>query len=141
MVLEQELTEKEDLQTSPTANLLKTRLTEIGRLNAVRVDYVYLRELLEPRDNFLKIVVEEAVGQQRPSRGAAITRLEALFGNTDPIESTDGYRTFKLYWERYAAYILRWSRRVESNLETTIRLRFDPPRLRLPRAEILSGNG
>jgi hypothetical protein len=26
-----------------------------------RVDYVYLRELFEPRDNFLKIVVEEAV--------------------------------------------------------------------------------
>ena len=68
MVLEQELTEKEDLQTSPTANLLKTRLTEIGRLNAVRVDYVYLRELLEPRDNFLKIVVEEAGSTKTESR-------------------------------------------------------------------------
>ena len=68
------------------------------------VEYLYLVQLSEPRDNSLRIVVQEAIlntsrGAQSPSPS-----LEHLFKDAHPIESTPRCRVFELYWKRYAAY-------------------------------------
>jgi hypothetical protein len=66
--------------------------------------YLYLRELSEPRDNSLCLVVQEAVvnpdGLVRPH--PELPELAEL----SPIESTDACRTFELTWKRYVAYLV-----------------------------------
>src|ERR1700722_5176109 len=81
--------------------------TETEQLNAV--EYLYLRELSEPRDNSLRIVVEEAV--VNPSghiRSELLERpeLALLRGRASPIESVMGCKLFELLWNRYAAYLV-----------------------------------
>ena len=70
--------------------------------------YLYLRELTEPRDNSLRLVVQEAVvnsgGLVRPYP----ERPESteLFTAVSPIESTGTCRTFELTWKFYVAYLV-----------------------------------
>jgi hypothetical protein len=70
--------------------------------------YLYLRELTEPRDNSLRLVVQEAVvnfsGLVRPYP----ERPESteLFTAVSPIESTCTCRTFELTWKFYVAYLV-----------------------------------
>jgi hypothetical protein len=63
--------------------------------------YLYLRNISQPRDNALHLLVEEATaGPESTTRavaGALITDLHA-------IESTDESRLFELHWENYVAY-------------------------------------
>jgi hypothetical protein len=63
--------------------------------------YLYLRELGEPRDNQLRVVVEEAgtdpTPQSRTIAGVAFTELH-------PIESNENSRLFEITWEHYIAY-------------------------------------
>lgn len=70
--------------------------------------YLYLRELQEPRDNSLRLVVQEAVanpgGFVRPH--PELPELEELTIGASPIESTDAYRLFELTWKRYVAYLI-----------------------------------
>jgi len=70
--------------------------------------YLYLRELAEPRDNSLRLVVQEAVvipgGLVRPY--PELPELDELSKGTSPIESTDNCRTFELTWKRYVAYLV-----------------------------------
>jgi hypothetical protein len=68
-----------------------------------RVHYVYLRELSEPRDNSLRIVVEEAVVNKA---GSVDLKLDALLKDASPIEFVNGCRLFELRWARYAAYLV-----------------------------------
>lgn len=68
------------------------------------VDYVYLRELSEPRDNSLRILVEEATLNISRTAEPPLPELLHLFENAHPIESTTKCRVFELYWNRYAAY-------------------------------------
>jgi hypothetical protein len=68
------------------------------------VDYVYLRELSEPRDNSLRILVEEATLNKNRTAEPPVPELRHLYENAHPIESTAKCRLFELYWNRYAAY-------------------------------------
>lgn len=71
--------------------------------------YLYLRELSEPQDNSLRLVVQEAVvnpaGSTRSSH-PELPELEEILKGSSPIESTDGCRTFELMWKRYVAYLV-----------------------------------
>ncbi len=68
------------------------------------VEYLYLSQLSEPRDNSLRIVVEEAILNKGRVAEPPSPELQHLFENSHPIESTAGCRTFELFWNRYAAY-------------------------------------
>ena len=70
--------------------------------------YLYLRGLTEPRDNSLRIIVQEAA--VNPA-GVALPHPELLgaselWTGSSPIESTDSCRTFELTWKRYVAYLV-----------------------------------
>ncbi len=81
--------------------------TEVEQLNSVQ--YLYLRELSEPRDNSLKIVVEEAlVNRSGLVKPELLERPElvAIRDGASPIESVEGCRVFELHWTRYAAYLV-----------------------------------
>lgn len=70
--------------------------------------YLYLRDLSEPRDNLLRLVVQEAV--VNPSglvrRHPELPELEELSRGASLIESTESCRTFELTWKRYIAYLV-----------------------------------
>ena len=71
-------------------------------------EYLYLREISEPRDNSLRLLIQEAVANRD---GTIVSRqdipmTEKLLTECSPIESTDSCRTFELSWERYAAYLV-----------------------------------
>jgi hypothetical protein len=71
------------------------------------VSYLYLRELSEPRDNSLRLVVEEAVSNQLGDVNfQQLPELESIFKDAHPIESTPGCKKFELYWKRYVAYLV-----------------------------------
>jgi hypothetical protein len=63
--------------------------------------YLYLREMGEPRDNQLRVVVEEAGTDPSPESrtiaGVAFTELHA-------IESNENSRLFEIIWEHCIAY-------------------------------------
>jgi|ERR1700719_104477 hypothetical protein len=70
--------------------------------------YLYLRELSEPRDNSLRVVVQEAVVNPAGIVGIhpELPELEEVLRGGSPIESTDACRTFELTWKRYVAYLV-----------------------------------
>jgi hypothetical protein len=76
-------------------------------LNAVK--YLYLQQLSEPRDNSLRVVVQEAVDnrscQVRPDLPGS-PELSQIMKDSWPIESIEGCKTFDLYWKHYAAYLV-----------------------------------
>ena len=79
---------------------------EFESLNSVK--YLYLCKLLEPRDNSLRIVVEEAVDN---ARGACALESETpeladLRTDTRPIESIEGCKIFELSWKQCLAYLV-----------------------------------
>lgn len=80
-----------------------TNATAVEQLNSVR--YLYLRELGEPRDNSLRLVVEEAV-VNRASVASFHPELEAILKDASPIESVEGCRIFEIHWKHYAAYLV-----------------------------------
>ena len=78
-------------------------------LNAVK--YIYLREIAEPRDNSLRLIVDEAVSNrsgiiQLPPELADKPDLANLLKDSWPIETVEGCKTFELYWKHYAAYLV-----------------------------------
>lgn len=72
------------------------------------VQYLYLRELSEPRDNSLKLVVEEAVVNHAGVLTPELLppELDSILTGASPIESIEGCRLFEIYWRRYAAYLV-----------------------------------
>src|SRR5215467_13085152 len=70
--------------------------------------YLFLRELTEPRDNSLRLVVQEAVvnpiGIVRPH--PELPELNEILRGASPIESTEDCRTFELTWKSYVAYLV-----------------------------------
>lgn len=79
----------------------------IESLNSVK--YLYLRELSEPRDNSLRLVIQEAVvnpGSSNWSSHPELPELQEILKDASPIESTDSCRTFELTWGRYVAYLI-----------------------------------
>ena len=79
---------------------------KLAELNAG--EYLYLRELSEPQDNALRIVVQEAVSNRAKAAPLKISGSPGTFfeGDSWPIESTDSCRTFVLHWPRYVAYLV-----------------------------------
>lgn len=72
--------------------------TELDSLNSAK--YLYLRKLTEPRDNSLRIVVQEAISNPPlPASAGKVVHMSR-------IESTDSCRTFELMWNRYVAYLV-----------------------------------
>ena len=80
-----------------------SNFTAIEQMDSV--EYLYLRELSEPHDNSLKIVVEEAV-VNRSGIVQSDPELTAFLKDALPIEPVEGCRTFELNWNRYAAYLV-----------------------------------
>ena len=80
--------------------------TEFDSLNSVK--YLYLRELSEPRDNSLSLVVQEAIDNRSapPSARSEIPEFAEILQDAWPIESVEGCKTFELSWKRYAAYLV-----------------------------------
>jgi hypothetical protein len=73
-----------------------------------------------PRDNSLKIFVEEAVVNRSglvKSELLELPELALVREAASPIESVEGCRLFELYWERYAAYLVT-EELVGSNADT-----------------------
>jgi hypothetical protein len=79
---------------------------ELESLNSVK--YLFLRELSEPRDNSLRVVVQEA--KENPYAPTAvpsdIPQVAGLRKGAVAIESVEGCRSFELIWERYASYLV-----------------------------------
>jgi hypothetical protein len=75
-------------------------------LNSVK--YLYLREISEPRDNSLRIVVQEAVLNPAGSVGTypELPELAEIMKDAVPIESTEKCMSFELSWKRYVAYLV-----------------------------------
>lgn len=79
---------------------------EFASLNSVK--YLYLRKLSEPRDNSLRLVVDEASDNPSAPNSARrnISEFAGLLSNVLPIESSDGCKSFELHWNHYIAYLV-----------------------------------
>lgn len=80
---------------------------ELDSLDSAK--YLYLRELSEPHDNSLRLIVQEAVvSPAGPIRSShpELPELEKILRGSLPIESTDACRIFELTWNRYVAYLV-----------------------------------
>ncbi len=77
--------------------------TAVEQLNSVQ--YLYLRQLVEPRENSLRLVVEEAI-VNHASVDSFHPELDAILKDASPIESVEGCRIFEIYWKSYAAYLV-----------------------------------
>jgi hypothetical protein len=82
------------------------RSPELDSLNSVK--YLYLRELSEPRDNSLRIIVDEAVvNASGPSPvHPELSESAAIFTDYTLIESTTTCKSFELSWKHYIAYLV-----------------------------------
>lgn len=81
--------------------------SEVGLFESVK--YLYLRELSEPRDNSLRVVVDEAVGTSRGSTRANypdLPELKEILTGARAIETTEACRAFELVWDSYVAYLV-----------------------------------
>jgi hypothetical protein len=79
----------------------------LEQLNAV--EYFDLQQLSEPTVNSSRIIVKEAV-VNRSAWGRPVfpglPQLAEILREAWPIESTEGCKTFGLYWKSYAAYLV-----------------------------------
>src|SRR5437660_5949614 len=86
------------------------RMAKIPQLDSFgSVKYLYLQELSEPRDNALRLVVQEAVLNAANSEGSIhpeLPELNEILKGASPIESTPTCRTFELTWKHYVAYLV-----------------------------------
>jgi hypothetical protein len=65
--------------------------------------------MLEPKDNALRIIVQEAISNsERPvlTDPERSPELNALLSGAFPIESTASCKTFMLEWKHYVAYLV-----------------------------------
>jgi hypothetical protein len=78
---------------------------EFDSLNSVK--YLYLRELKEPRDNSLRLIVDEAVlNHSGTVHLPGLPDLSEIVTNAAPIETIEGCKSFELYWKHCAAYLV-----------------------------------
>jgi hypothetical protein len=80
---------------------------EFTALNSAK--YLCLREISEPRDNSLRLVVDEAVETTAdPSRDQdrRVANVKKILTHVSPIETTGSCRRFELTWASYVAYLV-----------------------------------
>jgi hypothetical protein len=70
--------------------------------------YLYLHQLSEPRDNSLRIVVDQAVLNSGPRLRSDVKdeELAKVLTESVPIETIPGCKRFELYWQHYIAYLV-----------------------------------
>jgi hypothetical protein len=78
--------------------------SEIDALNSVK--YVYLREISEPKDNSLRLILDEAVENRSRSTRLGVSEQERLSSAYSPIESTEECQRFELSWNHVVAYLV-----------------------------------
>lgn len=84
------------------ANLMSTAPELLAEIDSC--EYLFLRELSEPRENSLRLLVEEG----KPSVLAVPINVgEVKLGEGHPVRSTEGCRLFEIYWDSYVAYSVR----------------------------------
>lgn len=73
-----------------------------------QAQYLYLRQISEPEENSLRLVVEEAIADRSEMAPAPdpSTPLADILKDASPIRSTDKCKTFDLQWTRYVAYLV-----------------------------------
>jgi hypothetical protein len=76
-------------------------ISHFSSLNECR--YLYVRNISEPRDNSLLLIVEETVGDLLQT-GSLPT--DGPISQWVSIESTETCRKFKLHWKHYVAYLV-----------------------------------
>ena len=75
-------------------------------LNSIK--YLYLKELSEPRDNSLRLILAEAVldSDGVSNSHPEIPELSKILTQAIPIQTTAACRVFELKWKQYAAYLV-----------------------------------
>lgn len=70
--------------------------------------YLCLRQISEPEDNSLRLVVEEAIADRTEtvSTPDPTSPLAEIRKGASPIKSAEGCRVFELQWSRYVAYLV-----------------------------------
>jgi hypothetical protein len=75
-----------------------------------QVEYLFLRSLNELGICQLEMIVEEAVVNEarrgKLDRSDLPPELTLLYKNAAPIETVEGCKAFRLYWKRFAAYLV-----------------------------------
>jgi hypothetical protein len=66
-------------------------------------DYLFLNKLIEPRDNSLTIVLDEAKANHA-KKGPTVIGSITLPGDSSPIEPTPDCQIFTLHWKNYVSY-------------------------------------
>jgi hypothetical protein len=73
-----------------------------------QASYLFLREISEPEENSLRLVVEEAIADRTevvstPNRASSFAEISR---GASPIRSIEGCGIFELVWARYVAYLV-----------------------------------
>jgi hypothetical protein len=78
----------------------------ISLLNQAK--YLYLRQISEPEENSLRLVVEEAIADRTEtvSTPDPTSPFAQILKGASPIKSVEGCRVFELRWSRYIAYLV-----------------------------------
>jgi hypothetical protein len=78
----------------------------ISLLNQAK--YLCLRQISEPEDNSLRLVLEEAIVDRTEtvSTPDPTSPFAEILKGASPIKSVEGCRTFELQWSRYVAYLV-----------------------------------
>jgi hypothetical protein len=78
----------------------------ISLLNQAK--YLLLRQISEPDENSLRLVVEESIADRTEtvSTPDPTSPFAEIRKGASPIKSVEGCRAFKLQWSRYIAYLV-----------------------------------
>src|SRR5712664_2184910 len=78
----------------------------ISLLNQAK--YLFLRQISEPGENSLRLVVEEAIADRTEtvSTPDPTSPFAEIRKGASPIKSVEGCRAFELRWSRYVAYLV-----------------------------------
>jgi len=78
----------------------------VALLNGAK--YLFLRDISEPEENSLRLVVEEAIADhtQTISTTDPASPFAEILKGASPVKAVEGCRRFELQWSRYVAYLV-----------------------------------
>ena len=73
-----------------------------------KAPYLFLRDIDEPEENSLRLVVEEAIADhtQTVSTPDPTSPFAEILKGASPVKAVEGCRRFELQWSRYVAYLV-----------------------------------